>query len=143
MNVKRKPRSVLKMKNFTAIFLSICFLCSCNPARHTLTCKDFRNGVFKYRSLYGFTTITRRDSIQTESIGSSSLSANIRWIDSCQYELALLGQDLNGSDSLVRASGASKVRTRLISFGTDYAVFETRADGFEQVLRDTLFKVSD
>lgn len=86
-------------------------------------CDKFRKGRFYHRAegdptLY---RIERSDSIQTEFIGKTGDYANLKieWTGPCSYELKLLNQNINITDSVSEADKSRKVSVEILRVEND------------------------
>lgn len=124
------------MIRFSALLFTI-ILSSCYQVERN--CADFKTGTFEFEAVSGteiFTTrILRNDSIEIEYFNESVDTAEIRWINDCEYIL----KKLNPKNRAERKAIHIKILT---TDGSNYN-FEFNEVGKSQKSKATARKISD
>jgi hypothetical protein len=128
-------------KYFLLLFTLFLFACS-DTTNEKLTCTNFRVGKFLLHSEVTNTdyVIERNDSIQVESTPATgaAVTFRIKWMNSCEYELAYISQDVSTADSFSNQMKTKVLRTKIRSTAKDYYIFESTIDGMGASIIDTL-----
>jgi hypothetical protein len=97
------------------------------------TCRDFKTGTFLYNpQTAGIPSfdVMRVGTIQTEinrSTGDSSTLA-VTWLDDCTYTLRIIESDVVYPDSLMKMMDTTVVKTTILSWTSDYYIFESQSN---------------
>lgn len=128
-----------------SIAIWICILnfsCKSIP-KLNVTCESFKNGKFILKSKFDSTTyfITRVDSIQKEeNLKTGYITfAEVRWVSSCEYELRYKSDKGLLADSLFKYIQDGVLATKILSFTSEYYIFESRMKGIETRYSDTIW----
>ncbi len=105
---------------------------SINSFGQIRTCKDFKNGTFKYFQTnsgigYGDLITTRNDSLQIDSFPKLGLEteSQINWISDCKYEMEIVKVNLSSMKTLI---GVKKI-VEITSINNNEIIFRTDCNG--------------
>jgi len=108
-------------------------------------CAGFHTGSFKLLDASSPDyTITRNDSIQTETAKKSVVTTDfyIRWIDDCNYELTLIKMH-NRPAGLKMPDNTIKLFVKIYKVSGDTCWVETRANTSEYVSKKRMVKIKE
>lgn len=124
------------------LFSGLIFLsAACGNQQKEQDCSRYRTGHFKWHAqtpngLRRY-ILERNDSIQLETDINSGMvtTMKIKWISPCRYELAYIKSNRYMPDSVIQFRKAHNVITTIVPGTHDYYLFESKADGFDHILK--------
>ena len=124
-------------------FLFILFYnLSCNSTSRSIDCVKFKEGKFIHTLELDSTVylIDRKDSIQIETNTRTGnvVTSRIKWLNPCEYEVLYQSQSAKAYDPSLEFMRNRPMKTKIITTGKDYYVFEARIDSFNFKYTDTL-----
>jgi len=125
--------------------LSILWLVNSVAIGQNVDCAGFHTGSFKLLDASSPDyTITRNDSIQTETARNSVVTTDfyIRWIDDCNYELTLIKMH-NRPVGLKMPENTIKLLVKIYKVSGDTCWVETRANSSEYVSKNRMVKIKE
>ncbi|WP_157887018.1 hypothetical protein [Hymenobacter sp. PAMC 26628] len=119
-------------------------LVACSSIKEKEGCNRFRTGRFAYhfREPQGNfpLTITRSDSIQTESSQFTGITKmTIKWTSDCTYELRLISSSVQLPDSIQKVMKALPLENEIINSTDKYYIFRAKRAHTGFVLIDTIW----
>ena len=129
------------------LLIGLIGLLSCVRNSKLSGCFKYKTGSFYYkvRSPAGtsITSFVRNDTSQTEIITNTSDTGvfDIKWLDTCNYEMKFKKVVSNQPDSLINIMKSMTIRISILGGTENYYLFESSNDKNNYVLRDTIWLV--
>ena len=118
-------------------------LVTCHFSPRQADCSKFRAGEFYLanKKLGTQYRIVRNDvnQIETDKRSGTTSIFRIKWISPCEYELTFLSKKSAASDTTTFIPPFRVLRTRIISTGDTYYIFESKALGIDITYGDTIW----
>ncbi|MEO9144303.1 MAG: hypothetical protein ABI237_01980 [Ginsengibacter sp.] len=128
-------------------YILLVLFTACTSTNKQSDCDNFKNGKFKLASHTdnSYSIIERHDSIQTETNSKTDqmVTAKIRWINPCEYELEYQEQTRNTPDTITSFLQNKPLKVKITKATKEYCVFETYFGSVNRKYVDTLWRLKN